>query len=204
MVVAFDNTVLCLLLHPEAKVPNDPSTGKPIDRAQDRMSYLVEQLRELEARILIPAPVLSEFLTYASPDYLAEINRSAYFEVAPFDQRAAIEAAAVLRKALKSGKGKKQGLKADWQKIKVDRQIVAIAKVGGADRIYTTDDDIAKLAPGSGLIPVHVADLPLPPSNTPLLDTAQESDEVPTSSSAGRSVKTPSLRSPQSPDDESV
>lgn len=116
MVVVFDNNVLCLLLHPDAEIPNDPSTGKPIDRAQDRMAYLVEQLRENDARILIPAPVLSEFLTFAGADYLAVINQSAYFEVSPFDQRAAIEAAVALRRSLKSGQGKKLGLASGWQK----------------------------------------------------------------------------------------
>lgn len=42
MVVAFDNTVLSLLLHPEADPPLDPTTGAPVTRAQDRMAYLVE------------------------------------------------------------------------------------------------------------------------------------------------------------------
>ena len=76
MVVAFDNTVLSLLLHPEADAPFDPATGAQIARAQDRMAYLVEQLREEGSRILIPTPVLAEFLTFASPDYLAVINQS--------------------------------------------------------------------------------------------------------------------------------
>ena len=31
MVVAFDNTVLSLLLHPEADPPFDPTTGAPVD-----------------------------------------------------------------------------------------------------------------------------------------------------------------------------
>lgn len=58
MVVAFDNNVLCLLLHPDADVPNDPETGKPVDRAQERMNLLLAQLVQRDARIVIPAPVL--------------------------------------------------------------------------------------------------------------------------------------------------
>jgi predicted nucleic acid-binding protein len=170
VVVAFDNSVVCLLLHPDADIPNDPATGKLIERGQDRMAYLVEQLREASARILIPAPVLSEFMTFASPDYLTVIHASAYFEIAPFDERAALEAAIVLKKALKAGLGKKLGLEGNWQKIKVDRQIVAIAKVGGAQTIYTTDPHVIALAADSGIHAVHAADLPLPPSTTPLLD----------------------------------
>lgn len=197
MVVAFDNNVLCLLLHPEADIPNDPAIGKPIDRAQDRMAYLVEQLREAEARILIPTPALSEFLTFASADYLTVINESAHFEVAPFDQRAAIEAALALRKAIKAG-GKNLGLVGSWQKVKTDRQIVAIAKVNGAETIYSTDRDIHRLAAEAGLKVRHVADLPLPPSTTPLLDSVV--DDGPTAASAPSSAPLPP--SPQSPDDE--
>ena len=79
MVSAFDNNVLCLLLHPDADVPADPKTKKPIVRAKDRISYLVEKLRESGSRILIPTPVLMEFMTYAAPDYLNVINASAHF-----------------------------------------------------------------------------------------------------------------------------
>ena len=108
MVVAFDNSVLCLLLHPGVDVPNDPATGNPVSRAQDRIAYLVEQLRESRSRILIPTPVLAEFLTFASADYLDEINSSAHFEVAPFDQRAAIEAGSAMRRARFGQGGKKR------------------------------------------------------------------------------------------------
>ena len=163
MIVAFDNTILSLLLHPEADPPLDAATGALIARAQDRIAYLVEQLRESGARILIPAPVLAEFLTFAGPDYLAVINQSAHFEIAPFDQRAAVEAAAVQKKANASTRGKKSGLTGKWQTIKVDRQIVAIAKVRNAERIYTTDGDVAELARESGITAVGLADLPLPP-----------------------------------------
>lgn len=163
MIVAFDNTILSLLLHPEADAPLDPATGAPFARAQDRIAYLVEQLREAQARILIPASVLAEFLTFAGSEYLAIINQSAHFEIAPFDQRAAVEAAAVQKKANASVKGKKSGLSGKWQTIKVDRQIVAIAKVRNAERIYTTDGDVAALAKESGITPVGLTDLPLPP-----------------------------------------
>ncbi len=174
MVVAFDTNVLCLLLHPEADVPHDPATNKPVERAQERMAILVAHLEQQDARIVIPAPVLSEFLTYASTEYLDEINTSKSFSVGSFDQRAAIEAAVALRRARAGGLGKKLGLTGSWQRIKVDRQIVAIAKVEGVQIVYTTDKDIQALAVDSGLEVVHVASLPLPPSKTPLLDTAED------------------------------
>jgi len=176
MVVAFDNNVLCLLLHPEADIPNDPATNKPIERAQERMELLMAHLARQDARVVIPSPVLSEFLTYASTEYLDEISTNKNFSVGSFDQRAAIEAAVALRRAMKSGHGKKLGLIGNWQKIKVDRQIVAIAKVERVQILYTTDRDILALAADSGLEAVHVADLPLPPSKTPLLDAAEGGD----------------------------
>lgn len=195
MVAAFDNNVLCLLLHPDADVPHDPSTGKPVHRAKDRIAYLVEQFREAGSRILIPTPVLAEFLTFAAPDYMAVINSSAHFEVAPFDQRAAVEVARAIQKA-RAGLGKKLGLSATWQKIKVDWQIAAIAKVGGAGTLYTTDSNLSTIAAEFKVNAVHVADLPLPPSDAPLLDGLEASDSHEPSTNA------PSRPLPQSPDGE--
>jgi predicted nucleic acid-binding protein len=174
MVVAFDNSVLCLLLHPGVDVPNDPATGNPVSRAQDRIAYLVEQLRESRSRILIPTPVLAEFLTFASADYLEEINSSAHFQIAPFDQRAAIEAGSTMRRARLGPGGKKLGLDASWQKVKIDWQVASIAKVGGAAIIYTTDSDLGTIAEAFALTTAHVAELELPPPRTPLLETLDD------------------------------
>ena len=102
-------------------------------------------------RIVIPTPVLSEFLTFAQPDYLLQITQSVWFEVVSFDQRAAVEAALALQRAMKSAQGKKLGLASSWQKIKVDRQIVAIGKVAGVTAIYSTDPDVLTLAREAGL-----------------------------------------------------
>ena len=155
--VLFDNNVLCLLLHPDAEVPDDPKTGKPVDRAADRINHLRDQLQEAGIRIIIPAPVLSEFLTFADPEYLVTITSSVRFDIAPFDTRAAAEAAVALRRALKSGQGKRGGLPGSWQKIKIDRQIVAIGKVHKVTMVYSTDSDVLALAKESGLEAMHVA-----------------------------------------------
>jgi hypothetical protein len=158
-----------------------------------------EYLQEQNARIIIPAPVVSEFLTYASADYLAEINASKHFEVGAFDQRAAIEAAATLKKALKSGQGKKLGMEGNWQKIKIDRQIVAIAKVYGVSMIYTTDQHIPTLAADSGLTTTHVANLPLPPSKSPLFDLPATDVSTGPEPPSGRSpgAETPTVSVPE-------
>lgn len=175
MVAAFDTNILCLLLHPDADVPSDPSTNRPVLRAHDRMSHLVEQFRESGSRILLPTPVLAEFMTFADPKYLTIIDNSANFEVAPFDQRAAIEAALAMKTA-KAGPGKKLGRDATWQKIKVDWQIVAIAKVRGAETLYTTDSDLDTIAAEFKIKTAHVAQLDLPPSDAPLFDGLETTD----------------------------
>ena len=109
-------------------------------------------------------------MTYAAPDYLNVINASAHFEIAPFDQRAAIEAGRAIHKAKAGPTGKKLGLDGKWQKIKLDWQIAAIARVNGSEILYTTDSDLGTIAAEFKIKTVHVADLALPPSDTPLLE----------------------------------
>jgi predicted nucleic acid-binding protein len=162
--VLFDNTFLCLLFHPTAKPPND-SNGKPITRCQDRIDHLVSELEEAHAKIIVPTPALSELLTIAGPNYvqyLNEINGRSCFKVADFDQRAAIEAALRMADAIKA-KDKRSGTLSPLQKIKFDRQIVAIAKVENVKVIYSDDKDIKALAEQCGIAVVRVEDLPLPP-----------------------------------------
>ena len=70
--------------------------------------------------------------------YVERLQRAAVFEVRPFDTLAAIELAQMTREAIASG-DKKLGEGAPYQKIKLDRQIAAIAKVAGARALYTDD-----------------------------------------------------------------
>ncbi len=44
--VVFDSSILLLLIHPDAKPPNDPSTGKPLEHAKQRIEYLIKTLSE--------------------------------------------------------------------------------------------------------------------------------------------------------------
>ena len=133
----------------------------------ERLSHLVETLEAAHAAIIIPTPALSEFLVLAASDapaYVAELTNSALFVVEPFDLRAAIEAAESQRRAIDAG-SKKSGAAGPWQKVKVDRQIVAIAKVHGVDELYSDDDDVRRLAEADGVAVRSVADLPLPPED---------------------------------------
>ncbi len=175
MLVAFDTMVLGAYLHPDAAYP------KPVDRVPERLKHLVEALEAGHATIIIPTPALSEFLVLAADDtaaYLAELTNSAVFAIEPFDLKAAIEAAESQRRALDTG-DKKSGAAGTWQKVKVDRQIVAIARVHGVDELYSDDDDVRRLAESDSVPVKGIADLSLPPVDpqAPLFSD-QEPDPV--------------------------
>lgn len=179
--VGTDSNMLSLFLYPEAKPPRDPVTGKPIARLPDRIQHLLDTLNTDNETIIIPAPVLAEFLILVDqdgPEYLATIKTLKTMRVEPFDERAAIELATMELAARKLG-DKRGGLKSPWQKVKVDRQIVAIAKIHGATRIYSDDPDVKNIAAKVGIAVTHTWELPLPPSKTPLFEDIPEIEEPP-------------------------
>lgn len=165
MVIALDNTFLSLVLRPGSRPRPCPKTGKPVEHCEQRVEALIDTHSESGDTVLIPAPCLAELLV-AVPDVskvVHQIEQSPVFEPASFDTRCAIELAVVTRAAVDSG-DKKSGIDADWQKIKLDRQIAVIAKVGKAQIFYTDDDDQTAFAEHLGLQVKHTWDLPLPHS----------------------------------------
>lgn len=180
--VAIDNTTLALLLHPKAKPPLDLETNQPLQKAQERLEQLITDLDAEDERVIIPTPVLTELLILAGkegPQYLEKIQASKTLLVRGFDERAAVELAA-MELADRGKHGKKGGVEAPYQKVKFDRQIVAIAKVNGAHTIYSDDDGVRKFASRIGLKVISTWDLPIPPSKTPLFDDlpAEESESA--------------------------
>jgi hypothetical protein len=163
--VVIDATTLMILLRPGTLVPGGPN-GVPIVHAKERIEHLVQQLDKAGAKVVIPTPALSEALVRAgvagSQEILEKLQKFAVFRVEPFDQRAAMEVAAMTRDALARGNKRGQS-NATWAKVKFDRQIVAIAKVHGAATIYSDDGDIRALGQKSKIEVVSIADLPLPP-----------------------------------------
>jgi predicted nucleic acid-binding protein len=140
--VVFDASFLMPLLDPQIK-------GGEID---GRLVHLIATLDKERAIVVLPTPALSETLIGAgdaASRYLEIITRTYRFRIAPFGQRAAVEAAARHREALRLG-DKKEGSES-WSKLKFDRQIVAIAKVEGAETIYSNDGDIRRYATADGL-----------------------------------------------------
>ena len=131
---------------------------------------MLDTLEDNGETITIPTPVLSEFLILAAkdgPKYLAQINKGSVFRIESFDTKAAIELAAIEVKIRSSSRDKRAGMQGTWAKIKFDRQIVTIAKVNGADTIYSDDRDVEKFAKHCGLSVVKTWELPVPPAEQP-------------------------------------
>jgi len=176
--VVFDTTFLSLLLYPDARPPRDPSTKQPVERAKDRIEHLVETLSKARQKIVIPTPALSELLAVVKnpQELLAEINSSRWFVVHPFDQRAAIECAELVRAVKKAPR--KQDSSSMWAKAKFDYQIIAIAIVVGAEIIYSDDEDIFRHLKGGPIKVIRISELPLPPPRQmPLYDQANKSKD---------------------------
>lgn len=164
MPVAFDNTVATVLFNRRAGIPPHPETGQPIEMARQRIEGLVRKLQKEKERIIIPTPVIAELLTVAGPDgtqYFDTITRSKQFQVGDFDVRAALEVSLMNATALVEG-DKKDGIDAPWQKIKVDRQIVAICKVNNVSVLYTDDGSLRRTAEKVGLTTMGIHELPIP------------------------------------------
>ena len=181
MAVVFDAMNLIRLLGPEsADAPIDPSTGKEVDRYQDRLSFFVRTLSNEGERVIVPTPALAELLVgagEAGAGYLAILNNTAAFEIAPFDQMAAVEAALIETwPALRVTNG---GVaESPWQTVKFDRQIVAIARVRRVAAICSDDTDLAKHARRMTIQTVHSWDLPLPAEDLQLdIFNRQPSDD---------------------------
>jgi predicted nucleic acid-binding protein len=156
--VVFDANFLIYFLDSKIKdgVGNNP-----------RIDYLVETIQKSGERIVVPTPALAELLVKAGkagPRYLEIVARSKFFRVAEFGERAAVEAAALTREAIAQGDKRGATPKAEWAKVKFDRQIVAIARVVGANAIYTNDKQLALHAKAIGIEAIGMDDLPEPPT----------------------------------------
>ncbi|MYF89059.1 MAG: PIN domain-containing protein [Boseongicola sp. SB0676_bin_33] len=163
----FDATALLHFLEPDARPPADPTTGNPVEDAKTRIDFLIETLEGQRETIVVPTPALSEVLVHAGeagPRYLEILNTSRCFRIESFDQRAAVELAAMTRDAISAG-DLRAGTDATRAKLKFDRQIIAIARTRGQSTIYSDDEDIAKLAEPLDLevVPLHA--LPMPPED---------------------------------------
>jgi hypothetical protein len=169
--VAFDTSFLILAFDEKA------ASRQAIPHLAERIDLLLADLKKSRTKVIIPTPALSEFLVRADIALLEILNTSSLVKIAPFDQRAAIEAATMTRDAIREIGKKDQVAAATWAKIKFDRQIVAIAKVEGVDAIYSTDPDIVRHSQRAGIRCLGIPDLPTSPDfePPPLIKLIQES-----------------------------
>jgi predicted nucleic acid-binding protein len=178
--VGFDNTLLSLLLNPNSKAPIDPDTGRPVEAARRRAEFLVATLGRSRRSIVIPTPVCAELLTAIGPDarqYIDIIAKSRVFTIAPFDSRCAIELAILNRTVFAPFDPKNQA--EAYQKVKIDRQIIAIFKVAGVEDIYTDDGGLAKRARLCGLNPIPTVRLALPAEDRQMRMAFEPPDGIP-------------------------
>lgn len=188
MIVVVDSTALALLINPAANPPIDPTTNRPVTLARERVGHMIAGLGANDT-LIVPTPVLGEVLVRAgdgAPGILEQLNGLARVRVKPYDQRAAIETAMMTREAIQAG-DKRGGSTAPWQKVKIDRQIIAIARTNNASRLYADDVGLIGFARRLGIEAVSTWDLPLPPMETDLFTViGLQADGFEASTSAAR------------------
>lgn len=159
MRVVIDTNVLIALLE-------DPSS------CDYRAKGLLEQIQANKGELIIPTVVVAEYLSAAGSAgsvLLGMLEHNRHVRIAPFDMKAAVECAAMHRTAIGLGE-KRRPLAAatPWQKVKVDRQIVAIAKSLNAS-VVTMDGDIVSIASAANVSCQRLTDLPIPISARQML-----------------------------------
>ena len=161
--VAFDNTMLSVLLNPSGKPVYVPGTDTPLEFAVERAESVVAQIEKARRKIVLPAPACAELLTAIGPDaqqYINLVGRSRIFEIGNFDARGAAELA-LLNRGVFSAADARDNLDSH-QKRKVDRQIIAICKVYGVSELYTDDKGMAARARLCGITPISLSEVPIP------------------------------------------
>lgn len=131
---------------------------------KEKVVHLLSRIDKAKGRVIIPTPAIAEFLVYADQaglSVLDSLQGSASAYVASFDLAAAYENSLIDAAAIGRG-DKRDGSALPWQKIKVDRQVVAIAKTHGAKLIVSDDDGLCAVATRVGIRSVKIDDLPLP------------------------------------------
>ncbi|WP_146120321.1 hypothetical protein [Paraburkholderia sp. BL21I4N1] len=142
------------------------ASDKVSDDDKARIDNFLSNAEKSKARIVIPMPAVAEYLVGADTAAIESFNkleRKTYIFVAPFDRAAAFECALLDRAALGGG-NKKDEVVEPWQKIKIDRQIIAIGKAQGVTLVISSDDGVRKNALRVGISATTVSELELPAS----------------------------------------
>jgi predicted nucleic acid-binding protein len=155
----------------DANVLISLSAGDDANEDFERISGLIQDLVAAKTIIGVPAPAWAEYLCgtgIGTSGVIEVLKKRSAIRILPFDEVAATELA-VIDQATRAKGSKKGASKAGWQKIKVDRQILAIARVHSASLIYTEDDGLIAEAERLGVAVSRTGDIPLKPKQN-LLD----------------------------------
>jgi hypothetical protein len=126
-----------------------------------RMNRFIQRLGAINGYIVIPTPAIAEYLVRADMEGVAlfeELLRLPRTVVGAFDYKAALELR-LLDLAERSRGDKKGGVDAPWQRIKVDRQIVAIGRSHRCNLIISSDRGLLANAQRAGILACNVDDL---------------------------------------------
>lgn len=146
-----------------------------------KIKNVLAHLDRCKGVMVVPAVALAEFLVHAdaaAEEILGFLDRKRSVRVVPFNTLCAVELAELEKAAVATG-DKRGGSKAPWQKVKLDRQIVAVAKAHGATLILSDDTGVRRFAVACGMGAVCVEELPVPdearqrPLNIPQIDEGE-------------------------------
>jgi hypothetical protein len=182
MAVAIDACILSQFLFEHCGELIDFNTGKAIKHARERIDGLIHKVEQEREYVVIPTPALSEAPVVVAPnvqEYLDILHSQACFKIVGFGERAAVEVALRAKVAL-SAHDKKEAVKSAWNKVKYDRQIVAIARCENVSAIYSADRDIHTHARLWGMAVFNACDLPVPPHQGRLAFVSTQPEAAPT------------------------
>jgi predicted nucleic acid-binding protein len=169
--VIIDTNILISMMHNDIGSQDtwrNPRNNEEIDNVPLRAKALKEQIEQRGDVIVIPAPVLAEYLIGIKPEnhheHINLINSMSCFEMAPFDEISAIECARLpsyqeLKRLFSSSENEQNTA----SKVKFDRQIISIAKAMNVEEIWSHDNNVFKKCTESGITVKSLADIPLPP-----------------------------------------
>lgn len=132
------------------------------DRA--RIDNFIERAEKSKSKVVFPMPAIAEFLVradLAGVDFLNRLDKKTFLVMADFNRAAAFELSQIDRAALNVG-DKRDETEAPWQKIKVDRQIIAIGKSLGAMLVISGDVSVRNNALRVGMQGMTIQELELP------------------------------------------
>lgn len=160
MKIVIDTNVLVQIMQNEGATDLiSPIDGAVVDNAFKRAEALVERIEAVNGLVILPAPVVSEYLLGIDQSsyqiHLDIINSSKAIEVIAFDQIAAVECAMLVS----NREMKTLDPDSKMAKLKYDRQILAIAIASGAKEIWTHDKQLFKRSEAAGLTARSLADI---------------------------------------------